>query len=238
MRNLCRRKNIPLLCESPQLEIQSPKARPAPGQDRPLRGADHEGHARFYDPMLVPTRWVKFVVAIFMVPLCIIVTQTFFTAFCSAVPTGTRASSSPAAAARTASSTPPASAMPSPISSAEWRPRRPLLPRAGPPPLRAGRGGTVEIPLCEGCPVASVVKINVLTVPAEQREVLEKRFASRAGSVEGADGFEWFELLRPLEGDRPVPRVHALARRGVVPGLDGGLDEGGPRRWAGRRSAG
>ncbi|MER6914316.1 antibiotic biosynthesis monooxygenase [Streptomyces sp. NPDC000594] len=48
--------------------------------------------------------------------------------------------------------------------------------------------------------MASVVKINVLTVPAEQREVLEKRFASRAGMVENADGFEWFELLRPLEG--------------------------------------
>ncbi|MBB1245503.1 antibiotic biosynthesis monooxygenase [Streptomyces durbertensis] len=46
----------------------------------------------------------------------------------------------------------------------------------------------------------SIVKINVLSVPAEQREVLEKRFASRAGSVEGSDGFEWFELLRPLEG--------------------------------------
>ncbi|MFJ5923928.1 antibiotic biosynthesis monooxygenase family protein [Kitasatospora sp. NPDC092948] len=46
----------------------------------------------------------------------------------------------------------------------------------------------------------SVVKINVLTVPAEQREVLEQRFGSRAGAVEGADGFEWFELLRPVEG--------------------------------------
>ncbi|MFE6228545.1 MULTISPECIES: antibiotic biosynthesis monooxygenase [unclassified Streptomyces] len=46
----------------------------------------------------------------------------------------------------------------------------------------------------------SIVKINVLTVPAEQREVLEQRFASRAGAVEGSDGFEWFELLRPLEG--------------------------------------
>ncbi|MFE1951283.1 antibiotic biosynthesis monooxygenase family protein [Streptomyces sp. NPDC059524] len=46
----------------------------------------------------------------------------------------------------------------------------------------------------------SVVKINVLTVPAEQREVLEKRFASRAGTVENSDGFEWFELLRPIEG--------------------------------------
>jgi heme-degrading monooxygenase HmoA len=46
----------------------------------------------------------------------------------------------------------------------------------------------------------SVVKINVLTVPAEQREELEKRFASRAHAVEGSDGFEWFELLRPVEG--------------------------------------
>ncbi|MFI9026260.1 antibiotic biosynthesis monooxygenase family protein [Streptomyces sp. NPDC053560] len=46
----------------------------------------------------------------------------------------------------------------------------------------------------------SIVKINVLTVPEEQREVLEKRFASRAGSVESSDGFEWFELLRPVEG--------------------------------------
>ncbi|WP_286257072.1 antibiotic biosynthesis monooxygenase family protein [Streptomyces graminofaciens] len=46
----------------------------------------------------------------------------------------------------------------------------------------------------------SIVKINVLTVPAEQREVLEKRFASRAGVVENSDGFEWFELLRPVDG--------------------------------------
>ncbi|MFG2790084.1 antibiotic biosynthesis monooxygenase family protein [Streptomyces sp. NPDC048419] len=46
----------------------------------------------------------------------------------------------------------------------------------------------------------SVVKINVLTVPAEQREVLEKRFAARASAVEGSDGFEEFELLRPVEG--------------------------------------
>ncbi|WP_338898508.1 antibiotic biosynthesis monooxygenase [Streptomyces sp. TG1A-60] len=46
----------------------------------------------------------------------------------------------------------------------------------------------------------SIVKINVLTVPVEQREVLEKRFASRAGVVENSDGFEWFELLRPVDG--------------------------------------
>ncbi|MEU1199084.1 antibiotic biosynthesis monooxygenase [Streptomyces sp. NPDC005813] len=46
----------------------------------------------------------------------------------------------------------------------------------------------------------SVVKINVLAVPADQRETLEKRFASRAHAVENSDGFEWFELLRPVEG--------------------------------------
>ena len=46
----------------------------------------------------------------------------------------------------------------------------------------------------------SIVKINVLTVPQEQRETLEKRFASRAHAVENSDGFEWFELLRPVEG--------------------------------------
>ncbi|WP_261553665.1 antibiotic biosynthesis monooxygenase family protein [Frankia tisae] len=46
----------------------------------------------------------------------------------------------------------------------------------------------------------SVVKINALTVPAEMRAALEQRFAGRAGMVEQADGFEWFELLRPIEG--------------------------------------
>ncbi|WP_019546086.1 antibiotic biosynthesis monooxygenase family protein [Streptomyces sulphureus] len=46
----------------------------------------------------------------------------------------------------------------------------------------------------------SIVKINALTVPEEQRALLEERFGSRAGMVENSDGFEWFELLRPLEG--------------------------------------
>lgn len=46
----------------------------------------------------------------------------------------------------------------------------------------------------------SVVKINVLTVSEEMREELERRFSGRAGVVESADGFEWFELLRPVEG--------------------------------------
>jgi heme-degrading monooxygenase HmoA len=46
----------------------------------------------------------------------------------------------------------------------------------------------------------SFVAINVLHVPAEMRETLEQRFASRAGEVDKMDGFEHFELLRPVTG--------------------------------------
>jgi heme-degrading monooxygenase HmoA len=43
----------------------------------------------------------------------------------------------------------------------------------------------------------SIVKINAITVPRERFDEFAERFASRAGKVEGADGFEAFELLRP-----------------------------------------
>lgn len=46
----------------------------------------------------------------------------------------------------------------------------------------------------------SYVAINVLTVPDGRGEVLEQRFAGRAGTVDSAPGFEHFELLRPVEG--------------------------------------
>lgn len=46
----------------------------------------------------------------------------------------------------------------------------------------------------------SYVALNVLTVPAEAGATLEQRFAARQGAVEGAPGFERFELLRPVEG--------------------------------------
>src|SRR5712691_7917174 len=36
---------------------------------------------------LIPTRWVKFVVAIFLLPMCVILSQTFFTAFARATVT-------------------------------------------------------------------------------------------------------------------------------------------------------
>lgn len=47
----------------------------------------------------------------------------------------------------------------------------------------------------------SVIKINRLAVPAGQEAELEKRFAARKRSVDGAPGFEGFELLRPVAGE-------------------------------------
>ena len=46
----------------------------------------------------------------------------------------------------------------------------------------------------------SVVKINAITVPQDKQERFEEHFRGRAGAVESTEGFEWFELLRPLEG--------------------------------------
>lgn len=37
-----------------------------------------------YDPLMIPTRWVKFVFALFLLPVCAVLTQTFFTAFARA----------------------------------------------------------------------------------------------------------------------------------------------------------
>ena len=49
----------------------------------------------------------------------------------------------------------------------------------------------------------SIVKINAITVPRERFAEFERRFASRAGRVSSAPGFEGFELLRPND-DREV----------------------------------
>lgn len=43
----------------------------------------------------------------------------------------------------------------------------------------------------------TVIKINALTVPKEMGSEVARRFAARVGSVDDADGFEGFELLRP-----------------------------------------
>jgi heme-degrading monooxygenase HmoA len=47
----------------------------------------------------------------------------------------------------------------------------------------------------------SVVKINAINVPAEAGPELERRFAARAGTVDGAPGFLGFQLLRPVAGE-------------------------------------
>ena len=41
----------------------------------------------------------------------------------------------------------------------------------------------------------TVIKINAITVPADSGDELARRFANRAGAVDGQDGFEGFELL-------------------------------------------
>ena len=45
----------------------------------------------------------------------------------------------------------------------------------------------------------TVIKINAITVPADSGDELAHRFAARAGAVDGAAGFEGFELLRPTD---------------------------------------
>lgn len=47
----------------------------------------------------------------------------------------------------------------------------------------------------------SIVKINAIKVPPQASEELERRFAERAGTVDGAAGFLGFQLLRPVAGD-------------------------------------
>ena len=46
----------------------------------------------------------------------------------------------------------------------------------------------------------TVIKINAITVPEDAGDELAQRFAARAGAVDGQDGFEGFELLRPTDG--------------------------------------
>jgi heme oxygenase (mycobilin-producing) len=46
----------------------------------------------------------------------------------------------------------------------------------------------------------TIIRINAITVPDGKGEELERRFASRGGEVDGMEGFEGFELLRPTDG--------------------------------------
>src|SRR5512146_1318825 len=46
----------------------------------------------------------------------------------------------------------------------------------------------------------TVIKINAITVEGDSGDELARRFAARAGAVDGQDGFEGFELLKPTDG--------------------------------------
>jgi heme-degrading monooxygenase HmoA len=52
-------------------------------------------------------------------------------------------------------------------------------------------------------PGVSIVKVNAITVPRDRFAEFERRFATRAGRVSAAEGFERFQLLRPND-DRDV----------------------------------
>ena len=45
----------------------------------------------------------------------------------------------------------------------------------------------------------TVININAITVPADSGDELAQRFAARAGAVDGQEGFEGFELLKPTD---------------------------------------
>jgi heme-degrading monooxygenase HmoA len=45
----------------------------------------------------------------------------------------------------------------------------------------------------------TVIKINAITVAPDSGDELADRFAKRAGAVDGQDGFEGFELLKPTD---------------------------------------
>jgi hypothetical protein len=61
------------------------RARQPAGRVRVVPYAAPNIHGRSqYEPLMIPTRWLKFIFALFLLPLCGILTQTFFTAFARA----------------------------------------------------------------------------------------------------------------------------------------------------------
>jgi heme-degrading monooxygenase HmoA len=46
----------------------------------------------------------------------------------------------------------------------------------------------------------TTIVINAITVPEDAGDEIARRFAARAGAVDGQEGFEGFELLKPTDG--------------------------------------
>ena len=93
----------------------------------------------------------------------------------------------------------------------------------------------------------SVVKINAVIVPADKQARFEERFRGRAGAVEKTPGFEWFELLRPLEGTDQYlvytrwsseEAYRVAVRAGLRPRARGRRRHPRPRRGARRTTSG
>ena len=47
--------------------------------------------------------------------------------------------------------------------------------------------------------MSQVIKINAITVPEGSGDEFGRRFAARAGAVDDQEGFEGFELLKPVD---------------------------------------
>jgi heme oxygenase (mycobilin-producing) len=45
----------------------------------------------------------------------------------------------------------------------------------------------------------TVIKINAITVRPDSGDEVARRFAARAGAVDDQEGFEGFELLKPID---------------------------------------
>lgn len=68
----------------------------------------------------------------------------------------------------------------------------------------------------------SIVKINAITVPAQAAEEFERRFANRAGTIDGTPGFLGFQLLRPTANeDRYFVVTHWADEESFVAWRDG-----------------
>ena len=82
----------------------------------------------------------------------------------------------------------------------------------------------------------SVVKINAIQIPEGMGPQLEERFAGRAKMVEQFDGFEDFQLLRPVEGEDRYFVYTRWATEEAFQAWLGSQEFGARPRW--RRSAG
>ena len=58
----------------------------------------------------------------------------------------------------------------------------------------------------------TIIKINAITVPADAGDELARRFAARAGAVDGQEGFEGFERFN-MEGARRRAHLRSLVTK-------------------------